>query len=123
MFSKPLAILKARNLGRPAWWSGVAGMVKVRELIDAFKQGSIVFSAYVNARISKRQYEYFCSIHPSFTPTKARLKRAAIQAKKQGLAQLSLGATHVTYWDEFIKVRLQPEFMAQMKKVSLPTVN
>lgn len=45
------------------WWSDV---VKVKNLIEAFKKGANIIQACVYTGISREQYYYFAELHPDF---------------------------------------------------------
>lgn len=80
VFAEPFVVMKPVQIGRPPWWSD---RQKTEALIAAFKMDYTIDEACIQAGITKRQYEYFCQVHPTFVALKARCKRFVGMASKR----------------------------------------
>ena len=72
-----------QNGGRPGWWEGEAGILKLAQLKQAFSFGCTDLEACVYADISESQLYYYQEKYPDFISEKQRLKeKVVLQARK-----------------------------------------
>lgn len=97
-------VLKSAN----AWWMD---MIKVRALITAFKSGTIISGALIQANISQAQWVHFNKIHPEFS----QIKVACEEYAEGGMVNQSLNSVREGISNPHVALKVLEKFHPKFK--------